>query len=128
MTHPHYRRCWECGAINLHADNYGPEVACKKCRSMDTRLLRNGPPLWGIGPGIYVPRGIAKCPECQSELVAQCIQCDEEGRPIATGIELDCVKGLHEACVSHTFSQDKWQPIRDAVSRWCDARVDYPGR
>jgi rRNA maturation endonuclease Nob1 len=37
----HYRRCWECGAINLHSDNVAPEVCCKECGSQDTRRMKN---------------------------------------------------------------------------------------
>lgn len=131
MTKPHHRRCHDCGAINLHNDNITPEVCCKRCRSQDTRAFSKLPPLWGTGPGVYVPLGIAKCPECGSELIAQCIDVEQgTGRPVATGIELDCRAFLHEGLgmQSHSFSQDKWQPVRDAVVKWCDARVDFPGR
>jgi DNA-directed RNA polymerase subunit RPC12/RpoP len=129
ISKPHYRRCWDCGAISLHADNVTPEVLCKRCGSQDTRMIRNLPPLWGTGPGIYIPKGIAKCPECQGELVADCTVNDPKtGRPIATGIELDCVASMHEARLSHSFAQSKWQPVRDAVAKWCDARVDFVGR
>jgi hypothetical protein len=129
VSKPHYRRCHECRAISLHSDNVTPEVCCKKCGSQDTRAFSKLPPLWGTGPGIYVPTGIAKCPECGSELIAQCIEYEAgTGRPVATGIELDCVASMHEARLSHSFAQDKWQPVRDVVVRWCGARVDFPGR
>jgi hypothetical protein len=126
---PHYRRCWDCGSISLHSDSITPEVCCKRCGSQDTRAFSNLPPLWGVGPGIYLPKGIAKCPECGHELIAQCIEHEAgTGRPVATGIELDCVASMHEAKLSHSFAQDKWQPVRDTVVKWCDARVDFPGR
>lgn len=126
----HYRRCWDCGAINLHTDNVAPEVCCKRCRSQDTRAMNNQPPLWGLASGAYVPMAVAKCPECGSELVAQCLQTDGAGRPVATGIEIDCLSAVREGAfeVNHTWTQDKWQPVRDSVAKWCDARVDYPGR
>ena len=39
MTRPHFRKCWECGHCGLHQDDFGPAVACPKCRSRDTRRL-----------------------------------------------------------------------------------------
>lgn len=137
MAKEHYRRCWDCGAINLHSDNIAPEVCCKRCRSQDTRLMKNEPPLWiGLGSiregrGLYVPESVARCPECASGLIAEC--CEHEiatGRPVATGIELTCqvFLGDRDNDTGHSFSQDKWQPVRDAVVKWCDARVDFQGR
>lgn len=132
MTKPRYRRCWDCGAINLHSDNITPEVCCKRCQSQDTRLMKTGPPLWAINPrGIYIPKQIATCPECGEELMARSLEHEADtGRPVATGIEIDCLSavraGAHE--VNHRWSQDKWQPVRDAVAKWCDARVDFPGK
>lgn len=90
-------------------------------------------PLWQSesnpdGRGIYVPKCVATCPECQGELQARSMSWEQEtGRPIAEAIELDCVDYLsHDS--RHSFTQDKWQPVRDAVAKWCDARVDYPNR
>lgn len=75
--------------------------------------------------GIYVPKCIAVCPECGGEIQARSMEWEADtGRPVATGIELDCVDYLiHEG--GHSFAQDKWQPVRDAVAKWCGARVDY---
>jgi hypothetical protein len=132
VSKPHYRRCHECRAISLHSDNVTPEVCCKKCGSQDTRAFKDLPPLWGKGPGIYLPTGIAKCPECGHELIAQCLEHEAEtGRPVATGIELDCLSFIRDGGFEktmHSYSQDKWQPVRDAVVKWCDARVDFAGR
>jgi DNA-directed RNA polymerase subunit RPC12/RpoP len=135
MSKPHYRRCWECGAINLHSDNVTPEVCCKRCGSRDTRLMKNEPPLWtgtiGEKRGLYVPDEVAKCPECKSSLIAECIEHEAEtGRPVATGIELDCIQFLSDSMYgsAHSYRQSDWQPVRDAVVKWCDARQDYPPR
>ena len=75
--------------------------------------------------GVYVPVSIARCPECSGEIQARSMEWEEEtGRPTATGIELDCVDYLsHES--GHSFTQDKWQPVRDAVAKWCNARIDF---
>lgn len=137
MSNPHYRRCWSCGAINLHSDNIAPEVCCKRCRSQDTRLMKNEPPLWagtkGGQKGLYVPDNIGKCPECSMSLIATCYEWQaDNGRPVATGIELTCISHISEEgrdkreC--HRNEQSMWQPVRDAVVKWCDARVDFPGR
>lgn len=34
-----WRRCWECGAVALHAKNVTPDVCCRACGSQDTRQL-----------------------------------------------------------------------------------------
>jgi hypothetical protein len=137
MSQVHFRRCWDCGAINRHSDNIAPEVCCKRCKSQDTRKMKNEPPLWiGIGSiregrGLCVPDEVAKCPECNRGLIAECHDHDTEtGRPAATGIELTCLseKVDREDASHHSFRQDEWQPVRDAVAKWCDARVDFPGR
>lgn len=129
---PHFRRCFDCGAINEHEDNVVPHVNCKRCGSQDTRQMKNEPPLWiGFGSiregrGLYVADKVAVCPECGSGLIAECREHEKAtGRPVATGIELSCLKEM-EGKVIHGFSQSLWQPVRDAVVRWCDARVDYP--
>jgi len=139
MSDPNYRRCWECGAINLHADSITPEVCCKRCGSQDTRRMKSEPPLWNITPssrngrGVYVSDKIGKCPECGDGLIATCYEHEaDSGRPVATGIELTCLCFLRDDADqkrdSHQYTQSKWQPVRDAVAKWCDARVDYPGR
>jgi len=137
MSEPHFRRCWDCGAINRHIDNVAPEVCCKRCGSQDTRKMKNEPPLWiGFpsnrrGRGLYVPDQVAKCPECGDGLIAECNEHETQtGRPVAAGIELTCLCHMRAwSCeVNHKWSQDKWQPVRDAVSKWCDARCDYPER
>ena len=137
MSEQHFRRCWDCGAINKHSDNVAPEVCCKRCGSQDTRKMKNEPPLWiGFpssrrGRGLYVPDQVAKCHECGDGLIAECNEHETQtGRPVATGIEIACLCHMRAGSfeVNHKWSQDKWQPVRDAVSKWCDARCDYPER
>lgn len=100
--------------------------------------MKNEPPLWiGLGSiregrGLYVPPQIAKCPECGEELIAKCLEHEvETGRPVSTGIEIDCLSFIRDGgfqTTMHKFRQSDWQPMRDAVVKWCDARVDFPGR
>ena len=35
----HWRKCHDCGTIQLHADNITPYVLCRKCGSQDTRRI-----------------------------------------------------------------------------------------
>ena len=35
----HWRKCHDCGTIQLHADNIAPYVDCRKCGSRDTRKV-----------------------------------------------------------------------------------------
>ena len=39
----HWRKCHDCGTIQLHADNRTSYVLCRKCGSQDTRKVSNGP-------------------------------------------------------------------------------------
>ena len=129
MSETHYRRCHDCGAINKHTDNIAPEVCCKRCKSQDTRLMKcEQPPLWmnslARPSGVYVATGTACCPECGSGLIAECLEHEvESGRPVATGIELHCITDM-EGRLRHSYQQHLWQPMRDRVVKWCDARVD----
>lgn len=135
MSYPDYRRCRDCGAINLHSDNIAPEVCCKRCGSQDTRLMKNEPPLWDIPEsirnkrGLYLPDSVAKCPECGDSLTADCTAWEtESGRPIATAIEVHCVSEMREPLAFlplHNWRQSDWQLVRDAVAKWCDARRDF---
>lgn len=93
--------------------------------------MKNEPPLWvGIGSirenrGIYISDKVAVCPECGASLIAECHEHESEsGRPVATGIELFCIKEMEGKF--HGFQQNLWQPVRDVVVKLCDARVDYP--
>ena len=35
----HWRKCHDCGTIQLHAENISPYVNCRKCGSRDTRKV-----------------------------------------------------------------------------------------
>ena len=93
---------------------------------LDAARPRPTRPLWqwegrADTRGVYVPKEVAACPECGGELTARAMAWDGDGRPEAAAIELDCIDYLsHES--GHRFTQDKWQPVRDAVAKWCDAR------
>lgn len=125
MSEQHYRRCWDCGHINTYASGIIPECLCRKCKSADTRKMKNEPPLWGESFGVYVPEQIAVCPECGEGLIAECHEHEaESGRPIATGIEVQCLCRVRAGSfeVNHRWHQSQWQPVRDAIAKWCDAR------
>lgn len=133
MTEPHFRRCWDCGHIDRYADGTIPECLCRKCKSADTRRMKNEPPLWKLKDdqrGLYVPQNVALCPECGDDLIARSMEWEQEsGRPVATGIEIECVSFLRESldqsANAHEFRQCDWQGVRDKIAKWCSARVDY---
>lgn len=126
----HYRRCHECRHIDQYVGNTIPQCRCHECGSADTRRLNHEPPLWdgtkGGRRGLYVPDQVAKCPECGDGIVARCHAWQDGGRPVAESIELECISEWRDDTPYHEFTQDKWQPIRNAIYRWCGARVDYP--
>jgi len=35
----HWRKCHDCGTVQLHADSRTPYVLCRKCGSQDTRRV-----------------------------------------------------------------------------------------
>ena len=35
----HWRKCRDCGTVQLHADNRTPYVLCRRCNSQDTRKV-----------------------------------------------------------------------------------------
>lgn len=129
MRDQHYRRCFQCNHIQHCIDRVIPEVTCRNCGSNDTRAMKNVPPLWSVEGGqvrgVYVPAKVAVCPDCGEELIAQSLAWTSEGRPVASDIEIDCLSsvrdGQHEA--THRNRQSDWQPVRDAVAKWCDAFV-----
>lgn len=89
----------------------------------------NRRPLWRYSQndtgGAHVPRDIAVCPECGGELIAQAMVWEvSTGRPIAESIHIDCLKELDKPLKqwSHRYEQNRWQPVRDAVTRWCEAK------
>lgn len=44
MTTPHFRKCRDCGNVDLHGDNIIPACRCSKCLSADTRRFANPEP------------------------------------------------------------------------------------
>jgi hypothetical protein len=76
--------------------------------------------------GIFVPQAIAKCPECGGELAARAMAFTASDTPIASSIELDCMNDLRDGKPCHKWYQSTWQPIRDAVVKWCGAKVERP--
>lgn len=76
--------------------------------------------------GIYVPQAIAKCPECGGELAAKAMAFTANDTPIASSIELDCMNDLRDGKPCHKWYQSTWQPIRDAITKWCGAFVERP--
>lgn len=76
--------------------------------------------------GIFVPQAIAKCPECGGELAARAMAFTASDTPIASSIELDCMNDLRDGKPCHKWYQSTWQPIRDAITKWCGAFVERP--
>ena len=79
-------------------------------------------PLWH-GTGCYVPKEIAVCPECGGELQARSMEwATESGRPNSSALEVYCVNDYSDEPGDwHSYRQDKWQPINDAIAKWCGA-------
>lgn len=42
-TGEHKRACFGCGNVAMHAKNWGEDVRCERCGSMDTRPVRKKP-------------------------------------------------------------------------------------
>jgi hypothetical protein len=77
-------------------------------------------PLWN-GSQYPVPKHVATCPECLGELVARSMEWETEtGRPVASSIEIDCLGEIRQR---HDWKQHLWQPVRDAIAKWADART-----
>ena len=78
-------------------------------------------PLWH-GSGCYVPREIAKCPECGSELQAKSNGwVAATGQPNGSDIDVYCA---NDPDLNHRFWQSDWQPVMDAIRKWCKATND----
>jgi hypothetical protein len=71
-----------------------------------------------------VPESVAVCPECSKGLIAVAGAWSEDGRPAVEGIDIECVSEMREDAnpKPHGYAQSKWQPVREAVAKWCDAR------
>ncbi len=95
---------------------------------MDTENAQSAAPLEPLvgralwhGVGCYVPPGVAVCPECGLELTARALgYVAATGRPIAASIEIECLGDMN-GLQSHRWYQSEWQPVRDAIVKWCDA-------
>lgn len=75
------------------------------------------------GRGAYVPKEVAVCPECDGELMARAHAWDTAtGVALAADLQIDCVRDA--ARMQHRYWQSDWQPVRDAVRKWCGARVE----
>lgn len=81
--------------------------------------------LW-FGGECGVPPTLATCPECGATLLARAMQWEQAtGRPASQAIELYCQNEFNNARIAmHGWTQDKWQPVRDAVAAWCGASMD----
>jgi len=70
-----------------------------------------------------VPTTVARCPECGSALFARASAWrEDDGTPLASAIEFDCIDDVEE--VNHLYWQSDWQPVRDAIAKWCEAVKD----
>lgn len=71
-------------------------------------------------PTAEIPKDIAKCPECGSDLFAVSIDnVIESGAPVVGGLYVEC-KADQDA-MEHRYLQMDWQPVVDAVVKWCRA-------
>ena len=80
--------------------------------------------LWH-GGACFVPKEVAVCPECGSELSARSLACDTlSGQPEAASIEIECLYDISEVYdeFGHAWRQSDWQDVRDEIARWCNAR------
>jgi hypothetical protein len=76
-----------------------------------------------FGGSTDVPDTVAKCPECGGDLAANSMQWDAEtGQPDAAALEIVCIADARELTCIHRWHQSEWQPIRDAIVKWCKAR------
>jgi hypothetical protein len=112
-----------------NCDYYGVKLDCHDAEmgysGYELEFIeRNKRPLWlgdpeSEGTGCYVPQELCVCPECGGELAARCIHHEAStGRPIASGIELDCMNDLRDGKPAHKWHQSTWQPIRDKIAEW----------
>lgn len=67
-----------------------------------------------------VPTSIAECPECSKTIVVMSHAFYEEtDQPIGSALQIECID---ERC--HRYWQSDWQPVVDAVRKWCGATND----
>lgn len=83
--------------------------------------VNDNQPAW-FGARWNVPPDVATCPECGAKLTAQAMAWDElTGQPIGSDLQVDCVKDIN---MRHRWWQSDWQPVLDAIRKWCDATKD----
>ena len=74
--------------------------------------------LW-YGGSALVPVQVAICPECGAQLFAECTAWGtENGEPDKGAVMVDCVD---DPDCEHRHWQCDWQPVVDAVEKWCGA-------
>jgi hypothetical protein len=72
---------------------------------------------------VAIPDNIAVCPECGDDLVADAQSWQmSDGRPVTYGLIIECVsEDFPSLRPKHRNRQSDWQPVRDAVAKWCGA-------
>lgn len=65
-----------------------------------------------------VPKPVAACPECGSQLTAESEESDENGAPIVGHLNVGCAK---DNGAKHRYWQCDWQPVIETVEKWCGA-------
>lgn len=79
-------------------------------------------------PWVKVPRTIAECPECGGGLCVVANAWDEEtGQPTGSALQIECEHDDPESddeSLEHRWWQSDWQPVVDAVRKWCGASED----
>lgn len=72
-----------------------------------------------FGGNYPVPKYIAVCPECGSQLIAESMEWIEKtGQPTIGGLTVDCRAG---GMRPHRFYQSDWQGVINQVEKWCGA-------
>lgn len=74
--------------------------------------------------GVEVPRDVAVCPECGGDLwvMAEAWETKTDC-PVADSLTIECDKNTYgDGTFRHRWWQSDWQPVRDAVTKWCGAR------
>lgn len=67
-----------------------------------------------------IPGSISACPECGGKLFAEAIDhIIESGAPTTGGLNVGCI--ADDDVMMHRYWQSDWQPVVDAVAKWCGA-------
>jgi len=71
------------------------------------------------GGSLLVPPEVAVCPECGAQLFAESTAWGtEHGEPDQGAVMVDCVEDPN---CEHRHWQCDWQPVVDAIEKWCGA-------